>query len=63
MKGYVRIAEFAALAQMEVSSLYRYNAERLYGFPEPDMVIGVVLFWRRPAAEAWVRGRSNAKRP
>lgn len=62
MKGYLRIGEFAKIAGMEVSSLYRYNADRLYGFPEPDLTIGVVHFWRRPKAEAWARRRKQRRR-
>jgi predicted DNA-binding transcriptional regulator AlpA len=52
---YIRIDEFARLASMSHRSLYMYNHRRLYGFPRPALVIGVVKFYRRADALAWIK--------
>lgn len=62
MKGLVRISEFAELAGLKVSTMYVYNAHGMYDFPSPDLTIGVVHFWRRSKAAAWVRNHKSRHR-
>jgi hypothetical protein len=54
-KDFIRIGEFAKLAGTTKWSLYNFRSRGLHGVPEPDLMIGTVLLWRRAKAEAWAR--------
>jgi predicted DNA-binding transcriptional regulator AlpA len=57
--GFIRINEFAKLANMAVGSLYQYHSAKLYGFPSPGLKIGPVKFWRLKDAKAWIKKRNR----
>ena len=60
--GFIRINEFANLAGLALSSAYLYHAQKLYDFPAAELEIGVVNFWKRKTALAWVRKHKKRTR-
>ena len=62
MRGFFRIDEFAKQAGLSVGTLYQYSHRRLYGFPEPDVTVGIVKFWRARTAKAWIRKHKAGNR-
>jgi hypothetical protein len=60
--GFIRISEFAKLADMALGSLYLYHAQKLYDFPSAELQIGMVKFWKRKTAVAWARKHKKRTR-
>ncbi len=59
--GFIRIDEFAKLANKTVGTLYQYHSKaKLYDdFPAPGLQIGNVKFWRIKDAKAWIKKRNR----
>ena len=51
----VRLHEFAAIAQLKISTAYVYHSKKLFEFPPPKCAVGRTLFWERATAVAWAR--------
>lgn len=51
----IRMHEFAAIAQIKLSTAYVYHSGKLFDFPNPELTIGRTHFFRRSAATAWAR--------
>ena len=55
IEEYVQLDELAKLAGTTVLNMYQIRSKGLYGVPEPDLRIGIVMLWKRAKGEAWAR--------
>ena len=51
----IRMDEFAAIAELKISTMYIYHSNKLFDFPNPEFTIARTHFWRRSTARRWAR--------
>jgi predicted DNA-binding transcriptional regulator AlpA len=62
LEGFVTLKEVADMAGLTVATAYQYRNKGQYDFPEHNLRVGQILFWKRATAAAWARKHKKRSR-